>query len=80
MQKPCITSDTTGCNDIVVDGLTGYLCKVKDEKDLQLQMEKMLKLTKEERGAMGVKAREIMKTKFAKQIVVDAYVKAVESV
>jgi glycosyltransferase involved in cell wall biosynthesis len=80
MQKPCITSDTTGCNDIVVDGLTGYLCKVKDEKDLQLQMEKMLKLTKEERGAMGVKAREIMKTKFAKQIVVDAYVKAIESV
>jgi glycosyltransferase involved in cell wall biosynthesis len=80
MQKPCITSDTTGCNDIVVDGLTGYLCKVKDAKDLQLQMERMLKLTKEEREEMGVKAREIMKTKFAKQIVVDAYVKAIESV
>ncbi len=80
MQKPCITSDTTGCNDIVVDGVTGYLCKVKDEKDLQLQMEKMLMLTKEQRDQMGLNAREIMKTKFAKQIVVNAYVNAIESV
>ncbi len=80
MQKPCITTDTTGCNDIVVDGVTGYLCKVRDEKDLFIQMEKMLRLDKAEREQMGINAREIMKTKFAKQIVVDAYVNAIESV
>jgi glycosyltransferase involved in cell wall biosynthesis len=80
MQKPCITSDTTGCNDIVVDGVSGYLCKVKDAEDLAKQMNKMLQLSKEQREQMGVDARQIMKTKFAKQIVIDAYIKAIESV
>jgi glycosyltransferase involved in cell wall biosynthesis len=80
MQKPCITSDTTGCNDIVVDGVSGYLCKVKDSVDLANQMKKMLQLSKEQRERMGLNAREIMKSKFAKQIVTDAYIKAIESV
>jgi glycosyltransferase involved in cell wall biosynthesis len=80
MQKPCITSDTTGCNDIVVDGVSGYLCKVKDAEGLAKQMNKMLQLSKEQRERMGLNAREIMKSKFAKQIVTDAYIKAIESV
>ena len=80
MQKPCITTDTAGCRDIVVDGVSGYLCKVQDTDDLALQMTKMLELKKEEREQMGVNAREIMKTKFAKQIVIDSYINAIESV
>lgn len=80
MQKPCITTDTTGCNDIVVDGVSGFLCKVRDANSLMEQMEKMLNLTKADRKRMGESAREIMKTKFAKQIVVDAYINAIESV
>jgi hypothetical protein len=40
----------------------------------------MLQLSKEQREQMGVDARQIMKTKFAKQIVIDAYIKAIESV
>lgn len=80
MQKPCITSDTTGCKDIVVDGVSGFLCKVQDADDLARQMFKMLELSREERDQMGINAREIMKTKFAKKIVIDAYINAIESV
>lgn len=80
MQKPCITTDTAGCRDIVVDGVSGYLCKAQDADDLALQMTRMLDLSKQERERMGMNAREIMKTKFAKQIVVDSYINAIESV
>lgn len=79
MQKPCITTDTTGCKDIVIDGVTGYLCRVKDATDLDLKMNAMAKLGDEERKLMGSNAREIIKTKFAKQIVIDAYLKAIEA-
>ncbi len=34
MEKLSITSDTTGCREIVDDNITGFLCKVKDHADL----------------------------------------------
>jgi glycosyltransferase involved in cell wall biosynthesis len=77
MQKPCITSDTTGCNNIVIDAVTGYLCKVKDADDLAEKMEKIINISAEERKEMGIKAREIVKEKFAKKIVTDAYQQAI---
>jgi glycosyltransferase involved in cell wall biosynthesis len=80
MEKPCVTSDTTGCRDIVVEGETGYLCKVKDANDLAEKLLKMYNLKEEERVQMGKTARELMKTKFAKQIVIDAYVNAIETI
>lgn len=80
MQKPTITTDTTGCNDIVIDAVTGLLCKVKDADDLRAKMLQMLQLSPEERAEMGRQARERVKTTFAKKIVVDAYLKAIESV
>jgi glycosyltransferase involved in cell wall biosynthesis len=80
MEKPCITTNTTGCNDIVVDNVTGYLCKVKDANDLADKMEKMLLLPVEERNQMGQKARDIIKDKFGKQIVLDAYLRAIQQV
>ncbi len=80
MQKPTITTDTTGCNDIVIDGVTGLLCKVRDAKDLRSKMQEMVKLSKEQRAEMGRQARERVKTTFAKKIVVDAYLKAIEAI
>lgn len=78
MEKPCVTTDTTGCSDIVIDNETGYLCKVKDAPDLADKLCKMYRTPLAEREAMGKKARELMKQKFAKQIVIDAYIKAIE--
>ena len=80
MQKPCITTDTTGCNDIIQDGITGYLCKVKDAVDLQEKMLRMIRATPAERHSMGLKAREVVKEKFAKKIVTDAYLSAIEKI
>ncbi len=80
MEKPCITCDTTGCNEIVADNVTGYLVEVRNAEDLAAKMQKMLDQTDEERLNMGKKARQHVIKNFDKQIVIDAYLHAVESV
>lgn len=78
MEKPVITSNTTGCREIVEDSVTGYLCRVKDADDLARQMEKMLSLSNEQRKVMGEKGREKVIKEFDKKIVLDSYLGAIE--
>ncbi|MEO6812506.1 MAG: glycosyltransferase family 4 protein [Ginsengibacter sp.] len=78
MEKPAITADVTGCKEIVEDNITGFLCKVRDSKDLADKMEKMLLLSPEERSAMGQKARQKIIKEYDKEIVLCAYLKAIE--
>jgi glycosyltransferase involved in cell wall biosynthesis len=80
MAKPCITTDTTGCRDIVKDGVTGYLCRVQDGADLAEKMEKMFNLTEQERKAMGMAGREKVIREYDKKIVVDAYLRAIDEI
>ena len=80
MEKPVITCDTTGCREIVADGITGFLCKVADADDLAAKMKKMAELPAEKRNMMGKNARQKVKKEFDKQIVIDAYLQAIESV
>ena len=77
MQKPSITTNVPGCNDIVQHGVNGYLCNVKDATDLKQKMQQMISLSASEREEMGVKAREMVIKKFAKKIVIDAYISAI---
>jgi glycosyltransferase involved in cell wall biosynthesis len=80
MEKPVITTNTTGCKEIVDDGITGYLCKVRDSKDLAEKMEKMLLLSPDQRNEMGKKGRQKIIREFDKQIVLSAYRKAIDNV
>lgn len=80
MEKPCITCDTTGCNDIIEDGLNGYLCEVKNANDLAQKMIKMFRLDETVRTEMGKAGRKKVIDKFNKQIVIDAYLNAIQSI
>jgi len=77
MEKPCITTNTTGCKEIVDDGVTGFLCKVRDTESLYQQMKRMLHLDEQTRINMGKKARQKVIVEFDKQIVIDAYLDAI---
>ncbi len=79
MERPCITCNVTGCRDIVEDGITGYLCKVQDAIDLAEKMMQMYLLPESERIEMGKKARRKVIREYDKQIVIDAYLRAIES-
>jgi glycosyltransferase involved in cell wall biosynthesis len=80
MEKPLITTNTTGCKETVDDGVTGFLCKVKDAADLAEKMEKMFLLSEEERKTMGKKGRQKIIEEFDKQIVIRAYIKAINEI
>ncbi len=78
MEKPAITTNTTGCKEIVSDNVTGFLCRVKDERDLADKMEKMIQLSIDERNEMGKNARQKIIKEYDKQIVIDAYLHAIK--
>ncbi len=80
MEKPLITTNVTGCKEIVDDGVNGLLCRVKDSADLAEKMLRMAKFTPGEREQMGKKGREKMKQEFDKRIVVGAYITEIEKV
>ena len=58
MSLPIITSNVPGCKDVVVDTITGFLCRPRDAKDLAIKMEQMLNLDANKRIEMGSNARE----------------------
>jgi glycosyltransferase involved in cell wall biosynthesis len=80
MARPLITTNVTGCRDIVDDGVNGFLCNVRDGKDLAVKMKKMMALTPGERVEMGKKGREKMIREFDKKIVVKNYIDAINEV
>jgi glycosyltransferase involved in cell wall biosynthesis len=80
MEKPIITTNTTGCKEIVDDEITGFLCKVKDSIDLAKKMEKMLLLPLDKRDSMGIKARQKIIKEFDKQIVIKAYLNTINDI
>ena len=80
MARPLITTNVTGCRDIVDDGVNGFLCNVKDGKDLAEKMKKMMSLSDGEREEMGKKGRKKMIQDFDKRIVVKSYIQAIDEV
>lgn len=80
MEKPIVTTNTTGCKEIVEDGITGFLVNVKDGKDLAAKMEKMYLLSSEERKIMGEKGRQKMISEFDKKIVLSNYLNAIDEI
>lgn len=78
--RPIITTDRSGCREVIEDGKNGYICKQRDSKDLIRQLERFLALTQEERRDMGIYGREKTEREFNRQIVVDAYCDELEQI
>lgn len=61
MGKPIIATNVTGCREVVDNGKTGFLCKLKSSKDLSEKMEKLISLTHEEKDFNGSKVEKLQK-------------------
>lgn len=77
MGKPIITVDSVGCKDVVEDGVTGYLAKVKDVETLFDAMYKFTCLNLNERRKMGEMARKKMEREFDQSIVINKYLSVI---
>lgn len=71
--RPIITTDRSGCREIVEDGINGYIIKQQDTADLIKNVEKFINLSWEEREAMGVAGRKKVEKEFDRNIVINAY-------
>ena len=78
MEKPLIATNVTGCREIVIDNYDGFLCEVKNSKDLADKVEKFLLLSKEEREKLGKNGRKLMKEKFEDSKVIEKYYKVIK--
>ena len=75
--RALIASDIPGCREAVEDGISGYLCPVKDREGLLEAMERFLACTQQERADMGRHSRERMEQYFSKEQVVEKTVRAI---
>ena len=72
MGRPIITSDIPGCREAIEDGVSGYLCRVKDADSLYEQMCRMVETDPDQRRTMGLAGRARMERDFEKNAVVAA--------
>jgi galacturonosyltransferase len=78
--RPIITTDRSGCREVVDDSVNGFVVKQCDSNDLIEKIEKFLALSHEQKMLMGLAGRTKVEKAFDRQIVVDAYLKELENV
>lgn len=77
--RPIITTDIPGCREIVDDGINGFVISPRDVDDLVEKIERFIVLSHEQKQEMGLAARRKVENEFDRQIVVDAYLKEIDS-
>lgn len=71
--RPIITTNRSGCREVVENGINGYMISPKNSEQLIKAIDKFLHLKIDEMSQMGLNAREKVEKEFDRQIVVDAY-------
>ena len=71
--RPLISTDRSGCREVIDDGVNGYIVPQKDAKALIEAVEKFMRLKNEERRQMGLAGREKVENEFDRKIVVRKY-------
>ena len=74
--RPVITCDIPGCRETVDDGVSGYLCRVRDADSLYAAMRRFVQLPAQQRAAMGAAGRALAEARFDKDKVVASTIAA----
>ena len=77
--RPIITTDRSGCKEVVDYGVNGYMIKQKDSLDLIKKVEEFLTLKFEDKQRMGLAGRTKVEKEFDRQIVVKAYIEEINT-
>lgn len=76
--RPIITTDRSGCGEIVDDGVNGFIVNKQDSRDLIEKIERFLNLSYDDRRRMGLNGRQKMEKEFDRKLVVEAYIEEIE--
>lgn len=77
--RPIITTDRSGCREVIDDGVNGFIVKQKDSADLIEKIEKFIALPYEEKRQMGLNGRAKVEKEFDRQIVVRKYLEQIDN-
>lgn len=80
MGKPLIASNISGCKEVIDDGVNGFLFQVRSSKDLVKRLIQFVELKDETRRMMGVNSRKKVEKEFDRNIVVNEYIKAINTI
>lgn len=80
MAKPIITTDAVGCRDVVDDGENGYLCRIKDAEHLAEKMIQFIRLSRDEKTAMGNRGRKKIENTFDERLVFGYYFNVIDQI
>ena len=73
MEVPIITSLNTGCREVVLEGVNGFLSVPNDAAQLAARMEEMMALGSADRKQMGQNGRKLVTENFDMEIILRAY-------
>lgn len=74
MARPLISTDMSGCRELVVDQPGGIVCRPRDANSLAESMREFARKSPEERTAMGAASRRLVEERFNEERVIRAYV------
>lgn len=75
--RPMITTDNTGCREVVEDGVNGFMIPQRDTAALIGALEQFIRLPWSEKREMGLNARRKAEREYDRRTVVEAYVNEV---
>lgn len=78
--RPVITTNRAGCREIVDDGVTGFIVEQQNSQDMIEKVFKFIALPWEQKRDMGLAARKKVEQEFDRNIVVRAYLEAINEI
>lgn len=78
--RPIITTNRSGCREIVDNGINGYVVEQQNSQELIEKIEKFLALTSEEKRQKGLAGRAKVEREFDRQIVINSYKNEINAV
>ena len=80
MARPLIATDVPGSRELVAEKVTGLLCEPRNPASLAAAMQQFMQMTSRKRSEMGAAARRMVEQQFSEDLVVDAYLGALQRV
>lgn len=71
--RPIITTNRSGCREVIDNGVNGYVVEEKNSHDLIEKIEMFLCKSVEERKQMGLAGRKKVENEFDRKIVIEKY-------
>lgn len=72
--RPIITTNRSGCREVVDDGVNGFLVREKDSRDLIDKIERFLSMSLIDREKLGLAGRKKVENYFDRKIVIKKYI------